>query len=164
MRRKHSNGGANPDFSMERKPKLLLVDENPQDLHDYPAMLRHLVYEVKPAGSYTGAVEFLDHEAFDLVMVDQGSPDFEGRAVLRRAVEIDNRTPVLVLTGAVSASCCVNALDMGANEYVQKPLTSSEVRELLDDYLKPSIKPADAGQDLLIHAQGASTESWCKAS
>jgi DNA-binding response OmpR family regulator len=164
MRRKPLNGGANPDFSMERKPKLLLVDENPQDLHDYTAMLRHLGYEVKPAGSYTGAVEFLDREAFDLVMVDQGSTDFEGRAVLRRAVEIDHRTPVLVLTGTVSASCCVNALDMGADEYVQKPLTSSEVRELVDDYLRPSIKPAAAGRDLLIHTQGANRESLHKAS
>lgn len=157
-------GRANPDFSINRKPKLLLVDENPQDLHDYTAMLRYLGYEVQPAGSYTGAVEFLEHEAFDLVMVDQGSTEFEGRAVLRRAVEIDRRTPVLVLTGAVNANCCVKALDMGATEYVQKPLTSSEVRELVDDYLKPPAKLAAAGQDLLIHTQVANGEYWRKAS
>jgi DNA-binding response OmpR family regulator len=164
MSRKPLNGGANADFSMERKPKLLLVDENPQDLHDYTAMLSYLGYQVQPAGSYTGAVEFLDHEAFDLVMVDQGSTNFEGRGVLRRAVEIDQRTPVLVLTGAISASCCVNALDMGANEYVQKPLTSFEVRELVDDYLKPSGKIAAAVHDLPIHSQAANRESWRKAS
>ena len=164
MRRKPLNGGANPDFSMGRKRKLLLVDENPQDLHDYTAMLRYLGYEVQPVASYSGAVEFLEHEAFDLVMVDQGSTDFEGRAVLRRAVEIDHRTPVLVLTGMVNAGCCVNALDMGANEYVQKPLTTSEVRELVNDYLKPAIRPAVAGQDLPIHAEDVNTESWCKAS
>lgn len=164
MKRELFNGRVSPNFSIERKPKLLLVDENPQDLHDYTAMLRYLGYEVQSAGSYTAAVELLEQEAFDLVMVDQGSTDFEGRAVLRRAVEIDHRTPVLVLTGTVNAKCCVSALDMGATEYVQKPLTSSEVRELVDDYLKPSAKLAAAGQDLLIQAQCADRESWRKAS
>jgi DNA-binding response OmpR family regulator len=164
MNRESSDGRANPDFSIKRKPKLLLVDENPQDLQDYTAMLRYLGYEVQPAGSYAGAVEFLEQEAFDLVMVDQGSTDFEGRSVLRRAVEIDHRTPVLVLTGAVNATCCVSALDMGATEYVQKPLTSSEVRELVDDYLKPSTNLAAAGRELLIHTQIANGEYWRKAS
>lgn len=156
MRRELSDSRANLDVS--RKPKLLLVDENPQDLEDYTAMLRYLGYEVQPAGSYAGAVEFLDRAAYDLVIVDQGSAHFEGRSVLRRAVEVDRRTPVLVLTGAVSTACCVRALDMGADEYVQKPLSSSEVRELVNDYLKPSPYLAVPGEN------PAGAAAWRKAS
>lgn len=164
MNRQTFSGRANPDFSSERKPRLLLVDENPQDLSDYTAMLRYLGYEVRPSGSYVAAAGLLGKESFDLVMVDQGSTDFEGRSVLRQAVETDHRTPVLVLTGKVDAKCCVSALDMGATEYVQKPLAGSELRALVDDYLNPSSRLAAEGECMLMHTLSASGEPWRKAS
>lgn len=155
---------ANPDFQIECKPKLLLVDENAEDLRHYTAMLRSLGYKVRSAGSYKDAAALLGQEAFDLVIVDQGSTDFEGRLVLRRAVEIDHQTPVLVLTGTVDVDCCLRALDMGAHEYVQKPLTRSEVQALVDDYLKPSMNLSSAGRELLSPADRVETEPWRKAS
>jgi two-component system response regulator PilR (NtrC family) len=86
----------------------------------------------------------LGREKYDLVIVDQGSSNFEGRSVLSRAVEVDRRVPVLVLTRTVDADCCIEALDSGALEYVQKPLTTTEVRELVSDYVKiPPIQFAD---------------------
>lgn len=164
MRPEHFASRSTPDSSHERKAKLLLVDEHPQELHDYTAMLRYLGYEVHPAPSYREAVELLGREAFDLVLVDQGSADFEGRGVLCRAVEMEHRTPVLVLTGRADVHCCVDALNLGAEEYVQKPLTSSEVRELVEDYLSPAARFAAAGEGLLIPSQSAARESWRRAS
>lgn len=164
MAQEKFDGRTNPHSLIEGRPKLLLVDENAEDLRDYTAMLRYLDYEVRPVGSYTDAVALLGQEAFDLVIVDQGSADFEGRSVLRRAVEIDHQTPVLVLTGTVDADCCIRALDMGAHEYVQKPLTRSEVKELVDDYLKPSTKLFAASRGPLFGLEEAGTEPWRKAS
>ena len=116
--------------------KLLLVDENVYDLEYYAEVLRYLGYNVKPVDSYRRAASALGREQFDAVIVDQGSVDFEGRSVLSRAVEVDRHVPVLVLTRTVDADCCIDALDAGAREYVQKPLTISEVRELVGDYVK----------------------------
>ena len=121
----------------EKGVRLLLVDEDANDLEYYSAVLRHLGYDVRPVGSYAKAAETLARERFDLVLVEQGSQDFEGRHVLTRAVEIDRHVPVLVLTRTVDVSCCIDALDSGAHEYVQKPLTTAEVRELVGDYIKP---------------------------
>lgn len=118
--------------------KLLLVDEDAEDLEYYSAVLRYLGYEVRSVDSYTKAAASLGRERFDLVIVDQGSSDFEGRSVLTRAVETDRQVPVLVLTRAVDADCCIEALNSGAYEYVQKPLTTAEIRELISDYVKPS--------------------------
>ena len=99
------------------------------------------------------------------------STDFEGRAVLTRAVEVDHHVPVLVLTHAVDADCCIDALDAGAHEYVQKPLTATEVRELVGDYVKP---PADisfaqhggpvAAGLVQSNPGGANDDAWRKAS
>jgi DNA-binding NtrC family response regulator len=116
--------------------KLLLVDEDANDLDYYAEVLRYLGYEVVPVDSYDTAAATLGRERFDLVIVDQGSTNFEGRSVLSKAVEVDRHVPVLVLTRAVDADCCIEALDAGAHEYVQKPLTTAEVRELVSDYVK----------------------------
>lgn len=155
----------------EQGLKLLLVDEDAKDLDYYSAILRYLGYEVCSVDSYANAAALLGHERFDLVLVDQGSSDFEGRSTLTRAVELDRHVPVLVLTRTVDLDCCIEALDSGANEYVQKPLTTAEVRELVSDYVKPPTGTFSTGRDYAVHGAyvGASSRqseqrSWQKAS
>lgn len=129
----------------EGQLKLLLVDEEAKDLDYYTGILRYLGYEVRSVDSYSRAADLLGRERFELVIVDQGSTSFEGRSVLSRAVEVDRHVPVLVLTRTVDADCCIDALDSGAYEYVQKPLTVAEVRELVCDYLKPTMATVSVG-------------------
>jgi DNA-binding response OmpR family regulator len=149
--------------------KLLLVDENANDLDYYTEVLRYLGYEVQPVNSYSRAAAALGRERFDLVIVDQGSANFEGRPVLTRAVEVDRHVPILVLTRTVDADCCIEALDAGAREYVQKPLTTAEVRELVDDYVKPSPLGFAAGHPQPlgmggVNAEASGNEAWRRAS
>lgn len=157
--------------SSKHGPKLLLVDENTQDLNYYTGALRHLGYEVFPVDSYSHADAALKQYQFDLVIVDQGGRGFEGRAVLTRAVEVDRHVPVLVLTRVVDAECCLEALDSGAYEYVQKPLTVAEVRELVNDYLKPEMETGSIGHVRPIRPrlpeegnEGVEPEAWRRAS
>jgi DNA-binding response OmpR family regulator len=142
-----------------RNLKLLLVDENASDLEYYTEVLRYLGYEVQPVNSYSRAATALGRERFDLVIVDQGSADFEGRPVLTRAVEVDRHVPILVLTRTVDADCCIEALDAGAREYVQKPLTTAEVRELVYDYVKPSTLAFAAGHVQPLGVGGGNAEA-----
>jgi len=150
--------------------KLLLVDEEASDLDYYTEVLRYLGYAVRPVDSYSIAAATLGEEEFDLVIVDQGSSDFEGRTVLSRAVETSRHVPVLVLTRVVDSDCCIEALNAGAYEYVQKPLTTVEVRELVSDYLKPPAEEIPTGNDYAYHHEfaeagaGPERESWRKAS
>lgn len=162
---------SNGDSSDKQGLKLLLVDENTRDLDYYSAVLRYLGYEVRSVDSYAGAATWLGREHFDLVIVDQGSSDFEGRSVLTRAVEIDRHVPVLVLTRTVDADCCIEALDSGAHEYVQKPLTRAEVQELVSDYVRPSpgVFPASWNYQpqpnpVVGNNRETGRESWRKAS
>jgi len=159
------------DFTDRRELKLLLVDEDANDLHYYAEVLRYLGYNVVPMDSYVRAAATLGRDRFDLVIVDQGSANFEGRSVLSRAMEVDRHVPVLVLTRAVDADCCIEALDAGAHEYVQKPLTAAEVRELVSDYVKapgerfPDIRPYEMPRNMAgIGSPHTSDESWRKAS
>lgn len=164
---KREQEGKNRKSSLnEQRLRLLLVDEDAKDLEYYSGVLRYLGYEVRPENSYARAAASLGREPFDLVIVDQGGADFEGRSVLTRAVEVDNRVPVLVLTRTVDADCCIEALDSGAYEYVQKPLTTAEVRDLVNDYLKPSpgVLAASRGYPFEAGNLEADSEPWRKAS
>ncbi len=116
--------------------KLLLVDEDLEDLYYYSAILNQLGYEVRTFASYGEAAALLGSEVFDLVVVSQGTPNFEGRNVLARAVERDRRIPVLVLTHAVEIPCYLEAMQLGARDYIEKPLPPSEIGTLVAKYLE----------------------------
>lgn len=139
--------------------RLLLVDEDANDLEYYAEVLRYLGYEVVPVDSYDRAASTLGRERFDLVIIDQGSTNFEGRTVLSRAVEVDRHVPVLVLTRTVDADCCIEALDAGAHEYVQKPLTTAEVRDLVGDYTRAPLEKFPAGRPYSMPRNVAGVES-----
>jgi DNA-binding NtrC family response regulator len=119
------------------KAKLLVVDEDMEDLQHYSAILYRLGYEVRAFTCYGEAAACLGEEAFDLVLVCQGTNNFEGRSVLARAIEKDRRTRVLILTRSVEIPCYLEAVQLGARDYVPKPLPPSEIAELVARHLPP---------------------------
>jgi DNA-binding NtrC family response regulator len=118
------------------KGKLLVVDEDLEDLQRYSAILSHLGYEVRAFASYGAAAACLEQEIFDLVVVSQGSPNFEGRCVLARAIAEDRHTPVLVLTQTMDMPCYLEAMQLGAHDYLEKPLPASEIAALVRRHLR----------------------------
>ena len=78
-----------------------------------------------------------------LNFVSQGTSNFEGRGVLARAIEQDRHTPVLVLTRSIDMPCYLEAMQLGARDYVEKPLPPSEIGGLVARYLltRPGTSP-----------------------
>jgi DNA-binding NtrC family response regulator len=116
--------------------KLLLVDDNVEDLLRYSALLRHQGHVVRSVATYAEGCVWLDCDAFDLVIVSQGSCNFEGRAVLIRALERDRHTPVLVLAGVANMPAYIEAMQIGAFDYLEKPLSPLDLAELVDKHLR----------------------------
>jgi two-component system response regulator HydG len=118
-------------FSGFTKRRVLLVDEDLKDLLYYSAVLQHHGYEVRSTPSYDDGGTCLDREHFDVVIVSQGGIKFEGRPVLERAMEKDRDTPVLVMTRSVDMPCYLEAIQLGAHDYIEKPLSPSEIGRLV---------------------------------
>jgi DNA-binding response OmpR family regulator len=116
--------------------RLLLVDDNIEDLLYYTSILQHLGHDVRPCASFTEAANLFARETFDLVILSQGGTSFEGRRVLARAIEADHTTPVLVLTRSPNMDCYIEAMQMGAFDYLAKPLSPSEVAQLVAYHLR----------------------------
>jgi two-component system response regulator FlrC len=117
------------------KRRLLVVDEDMDDLLYYTAVLQHEGYQVRSIPSYTDGAACVEREDFDLIVVSQGSPSFEGRLVLARAIERNRWTPVLVLARAIQMPCYIEAMQSGARDYMEKPLPPSEIGQLVKKYL-----------------------------
>lgn len=119
-----------------RQGKILLVDENQKDLEACLSILRAQgILDVSPCHSFAQAVQSLDHEEFDFVIVDQGSPAFEGQSVVKRALVADRHKPVIVLARNHDMNCYIEAMQLGAVDYLEKPLSDSDLIRLLRTHL-----------------------------
>lgn len=111
--------------------KALVVDERPDSLEYCAAMLGAYGFHVRRCGSYCEGVRCLGNEPFDFVIVSQGTPKFEGSCVLKRAVEIDRSLPVVVAARCLDMGSYIEAMQLGAKDYLVEPLTAWEVGRLL---------------------------------
>ncbi|MGD0124417.1 MAG: response regulator [Terriglobia bacterium] len=118
------------------RKKLLVVDENLEDLLYYSAVLQHQGYEVRSIPSYEDGAAWVGREDFDLILLTQGSPRFEGRSVLSRAIERDRHAPVVVLSRSIDIPCYIEAMQCGALDYMEKPWLPSEIGLLVRKYLR----------------------------
>ncbi len=114
--------------------RALLVNEDREDIHYYWTILQDYGYLVRVCSSFEEGVRYLGSEVFDFVVVSQGSPNFEGRCVLERALEIDRCLPVLVVARCLDMRCYLEAMQLGAVDYLVEPFAASEVIRVVKNH------------------------------
>jgi len=114
------------DFTT-RVTRILLVDEEAGDLRILRLTLEGQGFDVSTCTTYEAAIPCLEKEPFDFVVVSQGSQAFEGRKVLDHAMQIDRRRPVLVVTRCIDMHCYLEAMQMGAIDYMEKPVPPGDL-------------------------------------
>jgi two-component system, NtrC family, response regulator PilR len=108
--------------------RVLVVDDE-QSMRDLLAiMLRQAGYEVTVADGGEPAIEALKAESFDLVVTDLRMRKIDGLTVLKAAKEHAPRTVVLVVTAYASTETAVEAMKLGAYDYVTKPFKLDELK------------------------------------
>lgn len=106
--------------------RILVVDDEPNILATLAPLLRSRGYEVSTAMSGRGAVEAVERESPDLLVLDLGLPDMDGVEVTR-LVRDGRSTPIVVLSARGAEGDKVRALDAGADDYVTKPFGAEEL-------------------------------------
>jgi DNA-binding NtrC family response regulator len=117
------------------RARILLVNKDPQDLAYYRQILQKLGCQVRASSSFAEGVECLEREPFDLIILDQGCGRFEGRGVLAQAMEVDVELRVLVLARSYSKGCYLEAMQSGALDYHEGPLSAAEIVAFLDTFI-----------------------------
>ncbi len=117
---------------MTDRPKILLVDDEPEILEMFQGLLRDEGYSVQVAQSGDDAIELFKQDGADVVVTDIRMPGTSGLEVLRAVRELDDKVEVIVLTGHASVEMAISALkDDGAFDFLTKPL------ERIEDLLIP---------------------------
>jgi DNA-binding response OmpR family regulator len=107
---------------MPAKKHLLLVDDDNalrQSLADQLALYDE--FETTQAETGAQALEIVAQGGFDMVLLDVGLPDLDGREVCRMMRQNGVKAPIIMLTAAASDADTILGLDSGANDYVLKP-------------------------------------------
>ena len=111
---------------MARNTKILIVDDEPAIRRLLRTSLVGQGYEVVEAGSGAEALEQVTQEKPDLLILDLGLPDISGIEVIR-AVRGRSGLPIIVLSVRDDERGKVEALDLGADDYVTKPFGTEEL-------------------------------------
>lgn len=117
------------------RAKILLVDQDRGDLTYYELILQQAGCHVRACGSYDKAFSALTSERFDMVVVHQGGPNFEGKIIVQRAIQIDRYLPVLVLTRFLDTTSYLEAMQLGAVDYLEEPVKVSDLIQVLKTHL-----------------------------
>jgi two-component system KDP operon response regulator KdpE len=111
---------------MTQRPRILLVDDEVAIQRAVGPLLRARGYEVEIAGTGADALKIVAERAPDLIVLDLGLPDLEGTDVCRR-LRAMSKVPIVVLSARGAEADKVNALDLGADDYVTKPFGPEEL-------------------------------------
>jgi len=103
---------------------LLIVDDEELYREGLARRLRRHGYEVAVAGSGRAALELLGQRRFDLVLLDIMMPGMNGLEVLKVLRRVDSLIdlPIIMVTARGDSGDMVEALELGANDYLTKPL------------------------------------------
>ena len=111
---------------MTHRPRILLVDDEAAIQRAVGPLLRSRGYEVDVAATGADALDRFAQAPPDLIVLDLGLPDLEGTEVCRR-VRATSDVPIIVLSARGGEADKVNALDVGADDYVTKPFGPEEL-------------------------------------
>ena len=102
--------------------RVLIVDDD-ESLRDMLAEQLQLHEEFVTVGTGDGAsaIDLSKNEYFDVILLDVGLPDMDGREVCRVMRRHGVKSPIIMLTGADTDADTILGLDAGANDYVTKP-------------------------------------------
>jgi len=112
--------------SNARSLRVLLVDDEVSIQRAVSPLLRSRGYDVDVAGTGADALKIAAERMPDLIVLDLGLPDIDGAEVCRR-IRGESATPIIVLSARGAEADKVNALELGADDYVTKPFGADEL-------------------------------------
>ncbi len=102
--------------------RVLLVDDDKALRQALAEQLRlHEEFDIGEAGSGNEALERAKAQRYDLVLLDVGLPDMDGREVCKVMRRVGHKMPIIMLTAADTDADTILGLESGANDYVAKP-------------------------------------------
>ena len=124
-------------IKMENKGKILVIDDSATNVFLLQTLLEDYGYEVVFAYSGKEAIKHIDEQNFDLLLLDIMMPEIDGYDILDKLTREQKikSTPVVMVTAKEDAESQQKALDMGAVDYITKPVNLDKFLKVVKKYL-----------------------------
>ncbi|MCZ8154952.1 MAG: response regulator [Leptospira sp.] len=112
-----------------KKPLILVVDDEPKNIQVIGKYLHDKDYNVSVAANGKAALNFVQNELPDLILLDIEMPEMDGFNVCKilKSSERTSKIPVIFLTAKVGTADILQAFEIGASDYITKPFQTLEV-------------------------------------
>ena len=112
-----------------QKPKILVVDDEANVLLTTSSILRHEGYDVDAVADGLSALQAIRARYYDLVLTDLSMPGVDGLAVLAEVRKRSPGTVTVMITGYGSVESAIEAVHLGAYEYLLKPTAVADLKQ-----------------------------------
>jgi len=114
-----------------KMPAILVVDDELSMREFLNILLEKEGYEVTTAADASSAIDLIQNHNFDLVISDIKMPGLSGLSLLEKIKEMNNSTPVIMITAYASPENAVIAMKNGAFDYITKPFKVDEIIKII---------------------------------
>jgi len=133
------------------KKKALVIDDEQIVLDSVKKILQEH-YDVEVTLSGRQGLEWALKKPYDIVLTDIRMPDIGGMLVLRDIKRSKPMLPVMIITGYASVNSAVQAMKLGAADYIEKPFTPDDLTKAVESAIEQSAsRPPD--EQALIHKE-----------
>ena len=132
------------------KKRILIVDDEPNVRLGYRITLETEGYEVCEAKGATEALEAFAVSRFDLAILDLRMPEKDGLELLGELRDAHFSVPVVIITAYGDVPNAVRAMKLGAIDFLQKPLTPEQLRNVVKEVFErhaPPLSPQERKRD-----------------
>jgi len=119
-----------------KKANILIVDDNEGILETLSAILEERGYHTDTAKNGIEAIEKSKTNFYNLALLDIRLPDIEGTKLLTKMKETRPKMVKIMITGYASLQNAVEALNLGADAYVMKPVDPENLLRVINEKLK----------------------------
>jgi len=117
--------------------KVLVAEDNPVNMHYLHTALSMFSKDIQVITAEDGKEaykQYLEHKP-DLILMDIVMPEVDGYQVTKMIREHDTQIPIIAMTAQVLKGVKEDSLSAGTNDYIAKPVTLDQLREILEKYL-----------------------------
>ena len=129
---------------MKLKDKVLIIEDEQSISNFISTILGANGYDTLSAGSGEEALSLISSHCPDLIILDLGLPDMDGLDILREVRSWSN-LPIIVVSARTHEHDKVKALDMGADDYIEKPFGTSELLARIRTAIRHTRTPLSNG-------------------
>lgn len=115
--------------------RLLLIEDDPEIVKHLTRLLKDEQFDVFAVRSQETAVQAIDQELFDLVLLDLALPDGNGYALCTR-IKLAKDVPIIILTATNDEASIVTGFNLGADDYIAKPFKPMELVSRIKNLLR----------------------------